>query len=97
MQDIYKNIEEYNPGKERKVLIVFDDMIADMINNKRLNPAVTEMFIRANQNSISQLTLLLNHTLKCQKKLNKHYTLFYYENFKQKRTSANCFKLFIRY
>ena len=32
MQDVYKNIEEYNPGK--KVLIVFDDMIADMINNK---------------------------------------------------------------
>ena len=34
MQDVYKNIEEYNPGKKRKVLIVFDDVIADMINNK---------------------------------------------------------------
>ena len=33
MQDVYKNIEEYNPGKERKVLIVFVDMIADLINN----------------------------------------------------------------
>ena len=32
IQDVYKNIEEYNPGKKRKVLIVFDDMIADMIN-----------------------------------------------------------------
>ena len=46
MKDVYKNIEEYNLGKKRKVLIVFDDMIADMINNKKLNPIVTEMFIR---------------------------------------------------
>ena len=45
MQDVYKNIEEYNPGKKRKVLIAFDDMIDDMINNK-LNPIVTELFIR---------------------------------------------------
>ena len=35
MQDVYKNIEEYNPGKRRKVLIVFDDTIAHMINNKK--------------------------------------------------------------
>ena len=35
MQDVYKNIEDYNPSKKRKVLIVFDDMLADMINNKK--------------------------------------------------------------
>ena len=46
MQDVYKNIEEYYPGKKRKVLIVFDDMTADMINNKKLNPIVTKLFIR---------------------------------------------------
>ena len=46
MQYVYKNIEDYNPGKKRKVLIVFDDMIADMINNKKINPIVTELFIR---------------------------------------------------
>ena len=34
MEDVYKNIENYNLGKKRKILIVFDDMIADMINNK---------------------------------------------------------------
>ena len=45
MQDVYKNIEEYNPIKKRKVLIVFDDMIADMINNNKFNPIVTELFI----------------------------------------------------
>ena len=42
MQDVYKNIEEYILGKKRKVLIVFDDMIADMINNKKLIPVVTK-------------------------------------------------------
>ena len=46
MQDVYKNIDEYNTDKERKILIVFDDMIADMINNKKLNSIVTELFIR---------------------------------------------------
>ena len=41
MRDVYKNIDEYNPDKENKILIVFDDMIADMINNKKLNSIVT--------------------------------------------------------
>ena len=36
MKDVYKNIEDYNPNKKRKVLMVFDDMIADMISNKKL-------------------------------------------------------------
>ena len=53
MQDVYKNIEDYNPGKERKILIVFDDMITDMINNKKLNPIVTEFFIRGRKLNIS--------------------------------------------
>ena len=44
MQDVYKNIEGYNPNKKRKVLIVFDDMIVDMIHNKKPNPVVTELF-----------------------------------------------------
>ena len=46
MQDVYKNIDDCNPDKENKILIVFDDMIADMINNKKLNSIVIELFIR---------------------------------------------------
>ena len=53
MQDVYKNIEDYNPGKKRKVLIVFDDMIADMVDNKKLNPIITELFIRDRKLNIS--------------------------------------------
>ena len=46
MDDIYKNIEEYNPNKKQKILIAFDDMISYMLSNKKLNPIVTELFIR---------------------------------------------------
>ena len=53
MQDVYKDIEDYNPGKQRKILTVFDDIIADMINNKKLNPVVTELFIRGRKLNIS--------------------------------------------
>ena len=54
MQDVYKNIEEYNLGEKRKVLIVFDDMIADMINdNKKLIPVVTELLIRGRKLNIA--------------------------------------------
>ena len=53
MHDVYKNIDEYNPDKENKILIVFDDMIADMINNKKLNSIVTELFIRGRKLNIS--------------------------------------------
>ena len=47
MQNVYQNIEEYNISKKRKILVVFDDMIAGMINNKKLNPVVTELLIRS--------------------------------------------------
>ena len=46
MDDIYENIEEYNPNKKQKTLIAFDDMIADMLINKKRNPMVTELLIR---------------------------------------------------
>ena len=65
MQDVYKNIEDYNLGREPKILIVFDDMIADVINNKKLNPIVTELV----ENLIFLLSLLRNLILKCQKML----------------------------
>ena len=53
MHDVYKNIDEYNHDKENKILIVFDDMITDMIHNKKLNSIVTELFIRGRKLNIS--------------------------------------------
>ena len=66
MHDVYKNIDEYNTDEERKILIVFDDMIPDMINNKKLNSIVIELFIRGRK---FILFLLRNHTLKFQNML----------------------------
>ena len=68
MQDVYKNIEDYNPIKKRKILIVFDDMIADIINNNKLNPVVMELLSEV-ENLLFLLSLLHNHILKCQKML----------------------------
>ena len=53
MHDVYKNIDNYNLNKQNKILIVYDDMIADMINNKKLNSIVTEFFIRCRKLNIS--------------------------------------------
>ena len=61
MDDIYKNIEEYNPNKKRKILIVFDDMIADMLSNKKLNPLVNELFIRGKKLNISLVFIIQSH------------------------------------
>ena len=53
MHDVYKNVNHYNPSKENEILIVFDDIIADMIYNKKLNSTVTELFIRGRKLNIS--------------------------------------------
>ena len=53
MDNIYKNIEEYNLNKKHKILIVFNDMIADMLTNEKLNPIVTELLIRGRKLNIS--------------------------------------------
>ena len=53
MHDVYKNIDDHNPDKENKILIVFDDVIADMIHKEKLNSIVTELFIRRRKLNIS--------------------------------------------
>ena len=53
MHKVYKNIDDYNPDKDNKNLIVFDDIIPDMINNTKLNSIVTDLFIRGRKLNIS--------------------------------------------
>ena len=53
MDDIYKNFEEYNPDKKHKILIVFYDMIDHMLNNKKCNPIVTNLFSTGRKLNIS--------------------------------------------
>ena len=74
---------------KHKILIVFDDMIADILSNKKCNSIVTDLFIRGQNLNISLVFItkfLFCYTKKCYAKF---YTLFYYENCKQTRTSTN--------
>ena len=61
IDDIYKNVKEYNPNKKRKILIIFHGMIVDILINKKLNPIVTELFIRGRKLSISLLFIALSY------------------------------------
>ena len=45
MDDVYNNIDDYNPSRKRKILIVFDDMIADIMTNKKFQAIIKELFI----------------------------------------------------
>ena len=79
MHDVYKNIDDYNPDKENKILIVFDDMIADMIHNKKLNSIVTELFIRGRKLNIS-LVFITQSYFKVPKDVRLNTTHFFITN-----------------
>ena len=53
MNDVYENIDNYNPNRKRKILIVFDDMIADIMTNKKFQSLIKELFIRCRKLNIS--------------------------------------------
>ena len=82
MHDVYKNIDNYNLNKENKVLIVFDDVVANMINNKKLNSIVTKLFIRCRKLNISSVFISQSY-FKVPKDVRNNSThFFYYENSK---------------
>ena len=85
MQDVYKNIEDYNPDKKRKLLIVFDDMIADMVNvnnnNDKLDSIVMELFTRVRKLNIS-IVFITRAYFKLPKDVRLNSTHFFYENSK---------------
>ena len=84
MHDVYKNIDHYNPDKENKILIVFDDMIADMISNKKLNSIVTELFIRGRKLNIS-LVFITQSFFKVPKDVRLNTTHFFIMKIPNKR------------
>ena len=83
MHKVYKNIDMYNPDKENKVLIVFD-MIADMINNKKVNSIVTELFIRGRKLNIS-LVFISQSYFKFPKDVRNNRTHFFIMKIPNKR------------
>ena len=76
MNDIHKNIEEYNTNKKRKTLTEFDDMIADMLINIKLNPIVTKLFFRGRKLNIS-LSFITQSYFKVPEELRLNTTHFF--------------------
>ena len=84
MHDIYKNIDDYNPDKENKILIVFDDVIADMIHNRKLNSIVTKLFIKGRKLNIS-LVFITQSYCKVPKDVRLNTSHFFIAKIKNKR------------
>ena len=59
MDDVYENIDDCNPSRKRKILIVFDDMIADIMTNKKFQAIIKELFIRCRKLNISLALIFL--------------------------------------
>ena len=84
MHDVYKNIDDYNLDKENRILIIFDDMIADIINNKKLNSIITELFIRGRKLNIS-LVFITQSYFKIPKDVRLNTTHFFIMKIPNKR------------
>ena len=84
MDDIYKNVEEYNPNKKRKMLIIFDDMITDMLSNKKINKIVIELFVRRRKLNIS-LVFITQSYFANQKNIRLKSTHYFVMKIKNKR------------
>ena len=84
MYDVCKNIDEYNIDQERKILIVFDDMIADVIKNKKLNSIVTKLFIRGRKLSIS-LAFIIQSYFKVPKDVRLNTTHYFISKIPSKK------------
>ena len=84
MPKLYKNIDNYNPDKENKISIVFDDMIVDMIKNKELNSIVIELLIRGRKLNIS-LVFLIQSNFKVPKDVRLNTSHFFIMKIPNKR------------
>ena len=84
MDVTYKNIEDYNLNQNRITLIVFDDMIAYMLSNKKPNPAVTELFIRGRKLNIS-LVFITQYYFVVPKKIRVNSTHYFVMKIPNKR------------
>ena len=77
MDDVYENIHDYNPNRRRKILIVFDDMIADIMTNKKFQAIIKELFIRCRKLNISLVFITQSHfSVPKDVKLNSTHYLF---------------------
>ena len=95
MDDVYENIHDYDSGRKRKILIVFDDMIADIMTNKKFQTIIKELYIRCRKYfACFYYSIFFFCSKRCKIKFN---TLFDYENQQQKRITKYCNLSFCRH
>ena len=92
--DVYENVKDYNPMKKRKVLIVFDDIIAGMKANKKLSPRVTEFFLRERKLNIL-LVFISHYYLKVSKSMRLNSRHYFIIEIPKKRALTNSTKSFV--
>ena len=80
MNDVYEDIDDYNPKKKRKILVVFDDMIADIVTNKKFQAIIKELFIRCRKLNISLAFITQSDFSVPKRRQIKFNLLFDYEN-----------------
>ena len=97
MHDVYENIDDYNPNKKRKNLIVFDDIIGDIMSNEKSQAVVKELFIRCSKLNISLVFITQSYfSVPKDDKLNStHYLIIKIHN--KKRITKYCNESFCRY
>ena len=90
MDDVYKNINDYNPNRRRKILIVFDDMIADIMTNKKFQAILKELFIRFRKINISLVFITQSYfsVLKDVRLNSTHYSIMKINNKRELQNSA---------
>ena len=97
MHDVYENIDDYNPNKKRKNLIVFDDIVGDIMSNEKSQAVVKELFIRCRKLNISLVFITQSYfSVPKDDKLNStHYLIIKIHN--KKRITKYCNESFCRY
>ena len=91
---MYENVKDYNPMKKRKVLILFDDIIAGMKANKKLSPRVTEFFLRERKLNIL-LVFISQYYLKVSKSMRLNSRHYFIIEIPKKRALTNSTKSFV--
>ena len=89
MDDIYNDLEEYNPNEKRKILISFDDMISDMLSSNKLCLLVTKLFIRRRKLKI-YLVCITQSYFTAPKNITLNSTHYFVMKIPKKGTSTNC-------
>ena len=90
MGDVYENINNYNPHRKRKILIVFDDMIANIMTNKKFQSLIKELFIRCRKFNISLVFIIQSYfSVPKDVRLNStHYLVMKFNNRKELQNIA---------